>query len=103
MNEKVLQELREKLTVKNRWYHKIPYIGKKIYSKQQYKLFQSQKSNVFSMIIKEADELAKKNIDNYFDHFADINAIDLGESTKFMTIKNRNVEKYEKICKGVKL
>lgn len=88
MNPEKIQEIRNMLTIPNKWYHKIPYIGKKIHSKQQYKRFQKHKSDLNHIIVEEADKSAKEDLENYFEQFADIRDIDLGDSAKYTLSEN---------------
>lgn len=103
MNQEKVQEIKDMFTIPNKWYHKIPYLGKKIHTKQLYKRFQKHKSDLNHIIIEEADKSAKEDLDNYFEQFTDINNIDLGDSVKYVSIKNNGFDKYENICKSIKL
>lgn len=92
------QELRDMVTIKNKWYHKIPYLGKKIHTKQLYKQFSSNKSEIFKTITEEVNKELEKN--DFFNQFAEASNVMLND-VKQMTIKNTNLDKYENICKTI--
>ena len=94
------QELRDMVTVKDKWYHKIPYVGKKIHNKQVYKRFTSNKSKIFKTITEEVNKELEK--DDFFSQFTDVSNVML-DNVKQMTIKNTNLDKYEKVCKTIRL
>jgi len=96
------QELRDMVTIKDKWYHKIPYIGKKIHSKQVYRLFASNKSKIYKTITEEVNKEIEKNNPNLFNQFAEASNVML-DNVKQMTIKNKNLDKYENICKTISL
>lgn len=100
MDKSKEQELRDMVTIKDKWYHKIPYLGKKIHSKQAYKLFTSNKSKIYKIITEEVNKELEKN--DFFSQFADASNIIL-DDVKQMTVKNTNLDKYEKICKTIRL
>jgi hypothetical protein len=46
----------------------------------------------------------KKIVKNYIaEHYTDINNINLGDSAKYISIKNSRFNKYENICNSIKL
>ena len=94
------QELRDMVTIKDKWYHKIPYLGKKIHSKQVYKQFSSNKSKIYKTITEEVNKELEKN--DFFSQLADASNVML-DNVKQMTVKNTNLDKYEKICKTIRL
>jgi len=94
------QELRDMVTIKDKWYHKIPYLGKKIHTKQVYKQFVSNKSKIYKTITEEVNKELEKN--DFFSQFADARNVML-DNVKQMTVRNNNIDKYKNICKGVEL
>ena len=101
MNKEKQQEIKEMFTVKNKWYHKIPYVGKKIHNKQVRELYEMNKYKLFKIIeneinedmLKVKDEIIKESV-NELNNCLDI---------KYMTIKNKNLDKYKIICDKIKL
>ena len=68
--EYVKEYVNSLLVVKDRWYHKVPLIGKRIYKKQKIKKYQANKFKLFDFIHKTVnEELLKDKIceDIYFD------------------------------------
>jgi len=100
MDKNKEQELRDMVTINDRWYHKIPYLGKKIHSKQVYKRFSSNKSKIFKTITEEVNKELEKN--DFFSQFADASNVML-DDIKQMTIKNTNLDKYKNVCKTIRL
>jgi len=116
LDDKKLQEIKESLQVTKRWYHKIPYIGKKIYTKQKWRKYEKIKPKLFSIVCEEVNKEVEKNNLNFFNQFAYINNVSLGDINQFsessnvytdnvkqMTIKNINIDKYKNICKTIRL
>jgi hypothetical protein len=102
MNIEKLKALAEQLKISNKWYHKIPYIGNRIKIKQQWRKYESIKPELFSTIGEEVDKEVRSKYPDFFAQFVNINDKRLGYSKQF-SIKDKNIDKYEKICKGISL
>lgn len=67
MEEKIKSFLEEKILVKKKLYHKIPYIGEKLYKKQKERKYQKNKYEMFDFIGKISLENVKyENLENEF-------------------------------------
>jgi hypothetical protein len=103
LSEAKQQELRDMVTIKDKWYHKIPYLGKKIHTKQLYKKFSSNKLKMNNIILEEVNkELEKNYSSDFFNQFVEASSVMLGD-VKQMTVRNTNLDKYEEICKTIKV
>lgn len=86
MDESRIQELKDMLKVDDRWYHKTPYVGKKILNKQKVKKYKDNKPKIYSTIIEEAEKLARENNKDFFEQFVNINDIPIRNSFEYAIV-----------------
>jgi FMN-dependent NADH-azoreductase len=103
LSETKQQEFKDMVTIKDKWYHKIPYIGRKIRSKQAYKKYSRNKSEIFKMITEEVNkELAKNDyINDYVNQFFEADKTMFYDSER-ITARNANLDKYKQFRKVMK-
>lgn len=55
-------KIKELLKIENKWYHKIPFVGKSIFKKQRLRKYQRNKFIIFEFIESEVDRNLQKKL-----------------------------------------